>query len=75
MKDGPTDLARRAFASMSGESDGGEAVPKKSPMDSGAVAGKRFADAVKSGDGAAVKAAFKTLLEECQDYEPSEEME
>jgi len=61
------DLARAAFADMkagggTGEEGGGAPKPT---TDAKSVAGRRFAEAVKSGDGAAVAAAFETLQREC----------
>lgn len=48
------------------DDEGGESAPAKPAPDAAGVAGKRFASAVTSGDGAAVAAAFKTLMAECQ---------
>lgn len=66
-----SDLARRAFASMSDEGGGDDAGPS---MDAGAVAGRKFAQALglKDIDGMKVKMAFKALMDECQAYEAGE---
>lgn len=72
---GPTDLARKAFAKMTDAPEGedeesGAGMPKGKGMpDAGAVAGKRFGEAVASGDGSRIKTAFMDLLHECQGYE------
>lgn len=69
---GMSDLARRAFASMSdsgeGEdkSEGGPPAKPMAPPNSKAVAGKRFAKTIEGGDGMAIYNAFKALLDECQ---------
>lgn len=62
---GAGEFARRAFERMGGgeeSSEGGEnATPKASVPSASAVAGKRFAKAVHSGDGQAIADAFKAL--------------
>ena len=66
--DGPMKgLAKRAFAAMKdtpGEASDDVTESKTAP-DAGAAAGRAFAEAIKSGDGARVKSAFKTLYDEC----------
>ena len=76
---GATDLARKAFAKMTDApgDDEGEGATEEAAPSAAAVAGKRFAAAVQSGDGEKIAAAFKRLKDECEteSYDDAEEME